>query len=153
MSHFSKEWLQTSWGDSQEHKSNLLNESASFKEFKCIKIEVEFWKIEFLAYFCSNIDFLLSQGATICLKKPCILASEYMSLLKKRLGGSVQSFFLLWIFNSSKISKKQPLSLVFSPKVNFSHTQLPSIALKCYPSITSLPQHTKDGEKNWIYMR
>ena len=39
------------------------------KEFKCMKIEVKFWKIEFLAYFCSNIDFLLSQGATKCLKK------------------------------------------------------------------------------------
>ena len=52
-----------------------------------------------------------------------------------------------------KIQKKQPLSLVFSPKVNFSHTQLPSIALKCYPTITSLPHYTKDRGKSWCHMR
>ena len=110
-------------------------------------MKINFEKLNFLLIFAQILIFYCPKVVQNALNKPCRLVSEYMSLHKKRLGGSVQLFFSLWIFNSLKISKKQPISLVFSPEVNFSHTQLPSIALKCYPTITSLPQHTKDGEK------
>ena len=110
-------------------------------------MKLNFEKLNFWLNFAQILIFNCPKVLPNASNKPCRLVSEYLSLHKKRLGGSVQSFFLLRIFNSSKISKKQPLSLVFSPKVNFSHTQLPSIALKCHPTITSLPQHTKDGEK------
>ena len=110
-------------------------------------MKLNFEKLNFWLIFAQILIFYCPKVLPNASNKPCRLVSEYMSLHKKRLGGSVQLFFSLWIFNSLKIKKKQPLSLVFSPKVNFSHTQLPSIALKCYPTITSLPQHAKDGEK------
>ena len=93
------------------------------------KLKLNFEKLNFWLIFAQILIFYCPKVLQNASKKPCRLVSEYMSLHKKRLGGSVQSFFSLWIFNSLEISKKQPLSLVFSPKVNFSHTQLPTIAL------------------------
>ena len=110
-------------------------------------MKLNFEKLNFWLIFAQILIFYCPKVLQNASKKPCRLVSEYMSLHKKRLGGSVQSFFSLWIFYSLKISKKQPISLIFSPKVNFSHTKLSYIALQCYPTITSLPQHTKDGEK------
>ena len=111
------------------------------------KLKLNFEKLNFWLIFAQRLIFCCPKVLQTASNKSCRLVSECMSLHKKRFGGSVQSYFSLWIFNSLKIKKKQPLSLIFCPKVNFSHTQLPSIALKCYPSITSLPQHTKDGKK------
>ena len=68
-------------------------------------------------------------------------------LFTKKIGRFYSIIFLTLNFLLSKDKKNQPLSLILSPKDNFSHSQLPSIALKCYPNITSLPQHTKNGEK------
>ena len=135
--------IRTNFKMNQHHSKN-----SNVKKLKLNFEKLNFWLIfaQILIFYCPKV---LSNASN----KPCRLVSEYMSLHKKRLGGSVQLFFSLWIFNSLKISKKQPISLVFSPEVNFSHTQLPSIALKCYPTITSLPQHTKDGEKNGIHTR
>ena len=110
-------------------------------------MKLNFEKLNFWLDFTQILIFYCPKVLINASNKPCRLVSEYLSLHKKRLGGSVQSFFSLWIFNSLRIKKKQPLSLDFSPKVNFSHTQLPSIALKFYPAIISLPQHTKDGKK------
>ena len=69
------------------------------------KLKLDFEKLNFWLIFAQILIFYCPKVLQNASNKPCRLVSECMSLHKKRLGGSVQSFFSLWIFYSLKIKK------------------------------------------------
>ena len=70
------------------------------------KLKLNFEKLNFWLIFAQRLIFYCSKVLQTASNKSCRLVSECMSLHKKRFGGSVQSYFSLWIFNSLKIKKK-----------------------------------------------
>ena len=83
------------------------------------KLKLNFEKLNFWLIFAQILIFYCPKVLQNASKKPCRLVGEYMSLHKKRLGCSIQSFYSQGILNCLKIKKKQLLLLVFSHKVIF----------------------------------
>ena len=80
------------------------------------KLKLNFEKLNFWLIFAQILIFYCPKVLQNASKKPCRLVGEYMSLHKKRLGGSVQSFLSLSIFYCLEIKKKSATFTRFQSK-------------------------------------